>query len=239
LDFIARGLIVAPDFNLLAQFPKILDQVVSKGIVVVQHKDHVKEHQPETVYRKIHLQRNSRWLCRKFVAEGPPARVNVAEPTQLPNCSPLLVALKFELPRTRNNLGSLTIEQLESKRPDLLGSHSLGNDWRGPMTQSQLERRSHRRFALDLPVAVKFLDDGTYEVTGRTRDVSSRGAFFYLNSEIREGASIDFVMTLPSEITLTEPIRVQCSGTVVRVDRTAEMQGVAVSIDKYDFVRDV
>jgi hypothetical protein len=106
------------------------------------------------------------------------------------------------------------------------------------MTQSQSERRSHRRVCLDLPVAVKFLDDGTYEVTGRTRDVSSRGVFFYLNSEIREGASIEFVMTLPSEITLTEPIRVQCSGTVVRVDRTAEVQGVAVSIDKYDFVRE-
>jgi hypothetical protein len=106
------------------------------------------------------------------------------------------------------------------------------------MAEPQSEKRSNRRFSLDLPVVVKFLDNGTYEVTGRTRDVSSRGVFFYVNSEIAEGASIEFVMTLPAEITLTDPIRVHCSGKVVRVDRTADEQGVAVAIDKYDFVRD-
>lgn len=105
------------------------------------------------------------------------------------------------------------------------------------MVQAQLEKRLNRRFALDLPIVVKFLDDGTYEVTGRTRDVSSRGVFFYMNSEVHEGESIDFVMTLPAEITLTEPIRVQCTGKVVRVDRAADQQGVAVAIDQYDFVR--
>lgn len=104
------------------------------------------------------------------------------------------------------------------------------------MAEPRTERRSNRRFSLELPVVVKFLDDGTYEMTGRTRDVSSRGVFFYLNSNICEGAFIEFVMTLPSEITLTDPIRVQCSGKVVRVDRTAHEQGVAVAIDKYDFV---
>jgi PilZ domain len=101
------------------------------------------------------------------------------------------------------------------------------------------DKRSNRRFSLDLPVSVKFLDDGAYEVAGRTRDVSSRGVFFYMNSVIREGTVIEFVMTLPSEITLTDPIRVQCSGKVVRVDRMEDEQGVAVAIDKYDFVRDL
>lgn len=106
------------------------------------------------------------------------------------------------------------------------------------MTEAHSDKRSNRRFALDLPVLVKFLDNGTYEVTGRTRDVSSRGVFFYLNSGIVEGATIDFVMTLPSEITLTDPIRVQCSGKVVRVDRKTDKHGVAVAIDKYDFVKE-
>lgn len=101
------------------------------------------------------------------------------------------------------------------------------------------DKRSNRRFSLDLPVSVKFLDDGAYEIAGRTRDVSSRGVFFYMNSVIREGTVIDFVMTLPSEITLTDPIRVHCSGKVVRVDRMEDEQGVAVAIDKYDFVRDL
>ncbi|HEY6250953.1 MAG TPA: PilZ domain-containing protein [Candidatus Angelobacter sp.] len=106
------------------------------------------------------------------------------------------------------------------------------------MSQPEPEKRRTRRFSLDLPISVRFLDNGTYEVTGRTRDVSSRGVFFYVNSDMKEGAAIEFVMTLPTEITLTEPIRVRCSGKVVRVDTSGKDQGVAVAIDKYDFVRE-
>ena len=102
------------------------------------------------------------------------------------------------------------------------------------MPQPQTEKRSTRRFVLDLPVEVKFLDNGTCQVTGRTRDVSSRGVFFYLNSEIAVGAAIEFVMTLPSEITLASPIRVHCIGKVVRVEKNSGGQGIAVAIEKYD-----
>lgn len=104
------------------------------------------------------------------------------------------------------------------------------------MAQPQPEKRTTRRFALDLPIAVKFLDNGTFEVTGHTRDVSSRGVFFYLDSEIAEGASIEFVMTLPSEITFAGSIRVHCTGKIVRVCRDGKKQGVAVAIENYDFV---
>jgi hypothetical protein len=115
----------------------------------------------------------------------------------------------------------------------------MGKESGDPMTQPQSKKRSNRRFSLDLPVVVKFLDNGAYEVIGHTRDVSSRGVFFYVNSDIREGVAIEFVMTLPSEITLTNPIRVHCAGKVVRVDRMPNQQGVAVAIDKYDFVREM
>ena len=106
------------------------------------------------------------------------------------------------------------------------------------MGEPQAEKRSTRRFVLDLPIEVKFLDNGTYEATGHTRDVSSRGVFFYVDSEMAAGALIEFVLTLPSEITLTDPLRVRCRGKVVRVDKTAQQQGVAVAIEKYDFVRE-
>jgi hypothetical protein len=43
-------------------------------------------------------------------------------------------------------------------------------------------------------------------------------------------------MTLPSEITLTDPVRVHCSGRIVRVERNEHEHGVAVAIDRYDFV---
>lgn len=104
------------------------------------------------------------------------------------------------------------------------------------MAQPGPEKRSTRRFSLDLPISVKFLDNGRREVAGHTRDVSSRGVFMYLDTEIRVGAAIEFIMTLPPEITLSDPIRVRCHGRVLRVDKAGQGQGVAVAIDKYDFV---
>jgi PilZ domain len=104
------------------------------------------------------------------------------------------------------------------------------------MGQPGPEKRSIRRIPLDLPISVKFLDNGRREVAGRTRDVSARGVFMYLETEIRVGVPIEFVMTLPAEITLSDPIRVRCSGSVLRVEKTGSEQGVAVAIRKYDFV---
>jgi hypothetical protein len=104
------------------------------------------------------------------------------------------------------------------------------------MAQPQPDKRSTRRFSLDLPISVKFLNNDSREQAGHTRDVSSRGVFMYLDTEIAAGAAIVFVMTLPTEITLSDPIRVRCAGRVLRVDKSGQEQGVAVTIDKYDFV---
>src|SRR3954464_6958387 len=104
------------------------------------------------------------------------------------------------------------------------------------MAQPGPEKRATRRFSLDLPISVKFLDNGERELAGHTRDVSSRGVFMYLDTEISAGAPIEFVMTLPPEITLADPIRVRCMGKILRVDKAAQGQGVAVTIEKYDFV---
>jgi hypothetical protein len=104
------------------------------------------------------------------------------------------------------------------------------------MAKPQPEQRSTRRFSLDLPITVKFPERGIGDVMGHTRDVSSRGVFFYMNSEIAEGNQIDFVMTLPSEITLSDPVRVHCTGRVMRVNQAGGEQGVAVAIEKYDLV---
>lgn len=104
------------------------------------------------------------------------------------------------------------------------------------MAQPRPEQRSTRRFALELPISIKFLNDGKYELTGRTRDVSSRGVYIRLHSDISEGATIEFVMTLPPEVTLASAIRVRCAGRVLRVEKNGHEQGVAVAIEKYDFV---
>src|SRR5258707_3163522 len=98
------------------------------------------------------------------------------------------------------------------------------------MAHTHPENINTRRFSLDLPISVKFLDNGKRELAGHTRDVSSRGVFMYLDTEITTGARIEFVMTLPTEITLSDPIRVRCTGKILRVDKAAHEQGVAVAI---------
>jgi PilZ domain len=104
------------------------------------------------------------------------------------------------------------------------------------MAKPQPEKRATRRFSLDLPISVKFLENERRDLAGHTRDVSSRGVFMFLDAELTVGSAIEFVMTLPPEITLSDPIRVRCTGKVLRIDKAGQEQGVAVAIDKYDFV---
>ena len=102
--------------------------------------------------------------------------------------------------------------------------------------QMQPEKRTIRRFSLNLPIIVRGAGGGSPEVRSVTRDVSSQGAFFYLESEASEGSTIEFLMTIPTEVTLAEPIHVLCKGKVVRVEQSVARPGIAVAIEKYDFV---
>jgi len=101
------------------------------------------------------------------------------------------------------------------------------------------DKRATRRFALHLPVAVRCGDDDP-EHAAQTRDVSARGICFYIDSTMQTGSAVDFTLTLPPEITLTESIRVRCKGRVVRVEGGAKESKVAVAavIDEYEFLAD-
>jgi hypothetical protein len=120
--------------------------------------------------------------------------------------------------------------------------------WSGSMAETQQDqqnqdqdnnKRATRRFALRLPVSVRYGED-EQEHAAQTRDVSARGICFYLDSVIQAGSPIDFTLTLPPEITLTESIRVRCKGHVVRVEGggPASKMAVAAVIDEYDFLAD-
>jgi hypothetical protein len=106
------------------------------------------------------------------------------------------------------------------------------------MAESQQEKRATRRFALRLPVAVSYSDNGEKEKAAQTRDVSARGICFFVDQTIASGSAIEFTLTLPPEITLTESIRVRCKGKVVRVDEggTDGKMAVAAVIDEYEFL---
>src|SRR6202142_2374214 len=97
------------------------------------------------------------------------------------------------------------------------------------MPESEPEKRATGRFALRLPGAVTDSDNGSQEKSAQTRDVSARGICVYVDSAIAPGSAIEFTLTLPPEITLTESIRVRCKGKVVGVDEGGSESRVAVA----------
>jgi hypothetical protein len=108
------------------------------------------------------------------------------------------------------------------------------------MAEPQQEKRGARRFALRVPVSVnRNFNEGDLEnEAAQLRDVSARGICFYLDSAIEQGAHIGFTLTLPPEVTLTESIRVQCQGRVVRVEDGVSDGRVSVAavIESYEFL---
>ena len=56
------------------------------------------------------------------------------------------------------------------------------------MVEAEPEKRATRRFALRLPVAVTYSDNGSQQKEAQTRDVSARGICFYVDSAIAPGS---------------------------------------------------
>ena len=106
------------------------------------------------------------------------------------------------------------------------------------MAEAQQEKRAARRFALRIPVAVNRGESSNHSEAAQIRDVSARGICLYLDSPIEQGSPIGFTLTLPPEITLTESIRVQCKGRVVRIEDSSNNGKIAVAavIEEYEFL---
>ena len=106
---------------------------------------------------------------------------------------------------------------------------------------SRTDRRNARRFAMKLPLNVR-LESGAgapgAEQSTHSEDVSSRGVYFYLPKEMKNGANIEIVMTLPHEVTLAGPVRVRCMGHVARTEhRGGSKVGIVAAIERYEFLR--
>jgi hypothetical protein len=98
-----------------------------------------------------------------------------------------------------------------------------------------MERRSARRFQLQIPLIVRWRRGSTVsEAFTDSEDVSSRGAYFLLPKDIEIGLFVEIVMVLP-----TVHARIRCLGRIQRTQPQAEHQvGVAVAIKPHQFLRD-
>ena len=103
------------------------------------------------------------------------------------------------------------------------------------MNQS-IERRSSRRFTMTLPLTVRQTGIDSSERQGQTRDVSFRGLYFLIDAEFEPGSSIEFILTLPREITLAGDVHIRCYARVLRVESNEGKSGVAARIERYEFL---
>ncbi|HJY86550.1 MAG TPA: PilZ domain-containing protein [Candidatus Acidoferrales bacterium] len=100
-----------------------------------------------------------------------------------------------------------------------------------------IERRASRRFTMTLPLTVRSTGpNGAVERRGQTRDISFRGLYFLSDTYYDVGSEIEFVLTLPREITQAGDVHIRCFGQVVRVDVLTGHHGVAARIERYEFL---
>ena len=126
-------------------------------------------------------------------------------------------------PESYCSLGHTQIHSLFDQEASLTGS----------------ERRTTQRFSMRLPLTVRWTTGAAVgETSTESRDVSSRGVYFFLSKDVREGSPVEILLTLPNEITMAGPVRVRCLGRVQRTEpRDEGSVGVVAAIERYEFLR--
>jgi hypothetical protein len=99
------------------------------------------------------------------------------------------------------------------------------------------ERREARRFMMTLPMRVFPNDASGPELMAHTRDVSYRGLYFLTEASFEIGSLIEFVITLPEQVTQSGDVNIRCQGQIVRVEPTQNGRtGIAAKIERYEFL---
>jgi hypothetical protein len=99
------------------------------------------------------------------------------------------------------------------------------------------ERREARRFTMSLPLRVLPGEAQGHELNAQTRDVSYRGLYFLADGGFQVGSDIDFVITLPQQVTQSGDVDIRCQGKIVRVEPTENGRvGIAAKIARYEFM---
>jgi PilZ domain len=100
------------------------------------------------------------------------------------------------------------------------------------------DRREARRFTMSLPMRVLPGEARKSELVTHTRDVSYRGLYFRSETRFEIGSPIDFVITLPQQVTQSGDVNIRCHGQILRVEPGANgSMGVAANIEHYEFVQ--
>jgi hypothetical protein len=93
------------------------------------------------------------------------------------------------------------------------------------------DRRIARRFDLSLTVIVRpLIETESSSQVGTTRDISTQGVYFTVDSGLSVGAELDLTMTLPAEVSVAAEVFIKATGKVVRVDKRSGNGDLSVGI---------
>src|SRR6266851_3963939 len=99
------------------------------------------------------------------------------------------------------------------------------------------ERREARRFTMNLPMRVLPREAKGHELDAQTRDVSYRGLYFLTDANFEIGNEIEFVITLPQQVTQSGDVNIRCFVMFVGIEHTENGRvGIAAKIARYEFV---
>lgn len=95
------------------------------------------------------------------------------------------------------------------------------------------ERRSAARLPLVLPICLEWLSSGEeiHRTRGTTRDVSRHGVYCFLESPLSPGLSVRFAIVFPSELTGSDPLKLDCAGRILRSEIRERRLGVSAVIE--------
>ncbi len=96
------------------------------------------------------------------------------------------------------------------------------------------EQRRARRFPIRVPLQI--VSDNSLETTAKTQDISASGILLSTEQQIPTGSMLRFLITFPSSITKGKPLRVRCTGEVVRVDKKEREYDVGIQIKHFQFL---
>jgi PilZ domain len=110
--------------------------------------------------------------------------------------------------------------------------------------QFMRERRKARRYEIYLPlqVCVSSKRPAVFH-TAQLRDISATGVYFHLSMTLDPGARMELTFALPTDNNRGTSVLIRASAKALRVSplqgEEEPLFGVAASIDRIDFVRQV
>ena len=97
------------------------------------------------------------------------------------------------------------------------------------------EHRKAQRFPLEQPVRLILTRTGHYELEALSKDLSIKGVFVYVESEISEGSEVQLRLSLPAE---SGSIPAFIRGRVIRVEkpRVGDTSGAGIAFERVEIL---